>query len=265
MKTLFYYTIGYSTSYLSCLDLSIKSLRKYTDQDILILADEKLFELVSEIIPDVKCIACKNTSKSEDASMRKLDIFDYGLEEYDSVVYIDSDILIHMDIETVLPKITSPDKLYVYTESTNLENHTKSMWSLNSSTDNTWEMNGMLYGNFKSSYTESDLAFLKENKIMVFNAGLFAFRPTSTMKAHFDAVREMIKPSKIYQFYEQSYMNVYFNLSNATLRDLFTDENYIMFPDDSNYEGKIIHFCGNHGVGKKKYDLMKNYLDKYLR
>lgn len=267
MKVLFYYTIGYTSSYLSCLELSINSLRKYTNQDIMILADEPFVEIVSDLIPTVKCISCKKSYTSEKASMRKLDIFDYNIEEYDIVIYIDSDILIHMDIESLFSRIISTDKLYVYTESTDLDSHVKSMWSLNSLIEEQYlDTDGNLYGNFKSIYTENDLLFLKENKIMVFNAGIFAFKPTSMMKAHFDAVREMIKQSKVYQFYEQSYMNVYFNLSNNTIRNLFTDDNYIMWPrSDCNYEGKIIHFCGNHGVGKKKYDLMKNYLDKYLR
>ena len=106
--------------------------------------------------------------------MRKLDIFNYNIQEYESIIYIDADILVHMDIEKLTPLITSPDKLYVYTESTDIKAHSDLQWSLN-------------------TYTNENYAFFKENNISVFNTGLFGFKPSNAMRLHFENVRNLIE------------------------------------------------------------------------
>ena len=247
MKTLYYFTIGYSVTYIPCLNYAIQSLLKYKhkDSDIIVLIDESLLEIARNSLPPLTFISCSDSLTPEEASMRKLTIFDYSIEQYDAVIFIDSDIIIQMDIETLAPLITAPDQLYVSTENTDFTCHTHLNWSL-------------------CTYTEENLQFIKDNKIMIFNAGLFAFRPTDIMKTHFSNLREMIKNHTGPFFYEQSFMNVYFNLLNNTNRDVFTDANYKLFPlRNINYEGKIIHFCGEAGVGKTKYDKMKIYTEMF--
>ena len=84
------------------------------------------------------------------------------------------------------------------------------------------------------------------------------------MKNNFTKILDSIKNYTGTYFYEQSFMNVYFNLLNITNRDVFTDANYKLFPlRNINYEGKIIHFCGEAGVGKTKYDKMKIYSEMF--
>lgn len=250
MRTLYYFTIGYTITYIPCLNYAIQSLLKYKQNtnDIIILIDESLLEIARNSLPyDVIFVSCPDSLTPEEASMRKLTIFDYSIDQYDSVIFIDSDIIIQMDIEMLLPLITAPDQLYVYTENTDLAYHTNLNWSL-------------------CNYTEENLQFFKDNTVMIFNAGLFAFRPTDIMKTHFNNLRDMIKNHDGPFFYEQSFMNVYFNLLNITNRNVFTDENCKLFPlQNTNYEGKIIHFCGEAGVGKNKYDKMKTYVEMFLR
>ena len=255
MKNLFYYTLGYSEKYIDCLQLSIESLKKYSkDTDILVLIDESLLQKTESLIPGVKFVVCPNTHSPEEASMRKLKIFDYNIEDYDNIIFIDSDIIIHMDITSLFPLITSSDNLYVFSEEgenygefkgTGINLHTAFYWSLR-------------------NYTSENLDFLMRTNTKVFNAGLFAFKPTNQMKGHFTNVNTMIQNHNGSFFYEQSFMNVYFNLNQMTDRSLFT--NYIMFPDsDKDYTGNLIHFCGNVADGFSKYTRMKKYVDSFYK
>ncbi len=255
MNHLFYYTVGYSEKYLDCLKLSIESLRKYNKtSDIIVLVDESLAEKAKEYAYDAKIIRCPNSNTPEEASMRKLNIFDYDIQKYDTVLFIDSDIIIHMDINSLVPLIHSSDKLYVFSEAgenyeefkdTRINLHTAYYWSLR-------------------NYTQDNLNFLLKTDTKVFNAGLFAFKSSEKMKEHFNNVNTMIKNHTDSFFYEQSFMNVYFNLNQMTDRSLFT--NYIMFPEsDRDYAGNIIHFCGNIADGFSKYTRMKKYVDSFMK
>lgn len=256
MNHLFYYTVGYSDKYVDCLKLSIASLRKYNkNSDIIVLVDESLAEKAQAVISDVKFILCPDSKTPEEASMRKLKIFDYDIQKYSTVLFIDSDIIIHTNINTIVSSIVSYNKVYVFSEKSymypefkdrNVNFHTESYWSLN-------------------NYSQSDLDYLSNTNTEVFNAGLFAFKPTTGMKNHFIAMNNMIQAHNGPFFYEQSFMNVYFNLNGMTDRTLFTDDNYILFPnEDTNYNGKIIHFCGAVADGYTKYNKMNSYINKYM-
>lgn len=249
MKTLVYYTLGYSDKYLTCLEISIQSLRKYhNDCDILVLIDMSLIQKAKENIHNVEFIICPDSKSPEEASMRKLAIFDYNIEEYDTVIFIDTDIIIHMDVLSLAPLITKPDALYVYSEYDDINTHItlKHYFSI-------------------KHYSQDEMNYFKKNSIKVFNAGLFGFKTTPAMKTHFNSIREMVKNHTGSFFYEQSFMNTYFNLNGMTDRSVFTTENYKLFPEDNvDYKGKIVHFCGNITDGSLKSRRMKLYISKFI-
>jgi hypothetical protein len=85
------------------------------------------------------------------------------------------------------------------------------------------------------------------------------------MKNHFDNIRSMINEYKGEFFYEQSFLNVYFNKNNKTNRIVISNDNYKMHPiPHVNYEGKLVHFCGGPGNALNKYTLMTRYIWKYM-
>ena len=243
MKILYYFTIGFDKTFGQCLQLAIETLRQYSSQTIIVLLDE---DIQIELPSDVIVYKCKKTNSPEEASMRKLDIFDYPfVHTFDKVVFIDSDIVTHCDIDSIVNKIDS-EKLYVYTE--NFQNgHTHIYFSL-------------------LNYTSEQLNFLHNKNIGVFNAGLFGFIPSDTMKKHFDDIKTLIRNHTGRFYYEQSFMNVYFNLlPDSTDRSLFTDYNYKMGNiQDQSYKNKLVHFAGSGSGGTIKYINMKNYVNKYF-
>ncbi len=240
-KILYYFTIGFDKTFVKCLELAIETLRRYSSQTIVALVDED----IDVDLPGVIVYKCKKSKTPEESSMRKLDIFNYPIiYSFDKVLFIDSDIVTHCDIDSIVLKISDPEKLYVYTEDFP-GGHTHLYFSL-------------------CNYTSEQLASLKD--VGVFNAGLFGFIPSECMKKHFDGVKELIQKHTGKFYYEQSFMNVYFNLiPNSTDRNLFTDENYRMgHVKDQSYENKLIHFAGSGSGGTFKYNNMKKYVDTYM-
>jgi lipopolysaccharide biosynthesis glycosyltransferase len=249
-KYLIYYTIGYSDLYKDCIDLSIKSLKHFTkgresEYDIIILCDNSFHSSLKKMFPSIKIINSYDSKTPEIASMRKLDIFDYDIQSYDKVLFIDSDILIHSNILDYIKRIDKDDILYVCTEHKDQKQHTCLYYSL-------------------VNYTREQFEYLSNNDIHVFNAGLFGFVPSNRMKIHFDNIRNNIRNHIGKFFYEQSFMNVYFNLCNKTDRNLFTRENYILGPVYKEYKDSLLHFCGSPGNGTVKYNAMLKYSKEFM-
>jgi lipopolysaccharide biosynthesis glycosyltransferase len=250
-RYLVYYTHGYSNGYLDILKLSIKSLRSTLKEncvDIVILSDEQFVNDCNQI-DNVNVISMPNSNTPEQASMHKLHIFNaYNeIDKYDGVLFIDSDILVLYDVRMLLEQFIKSNSLYVYTESNDYNSHRCLFWSL-------------------EKYTDEQINYFKENNILPFNAGFFGFKPDETMRRHFNNVIEMIKNHVGNFFYEQSFINTYFNSYHEIITDrtVITADNYIMHPNDNhNYGNKCIHFCGSPGNSSYKLPRMMSYMNRF--
>ena len=242
MRYLAYYTVGYQASYIKVMELSIRSLRVYNpDIDIRIICDTQFRDEVSALFPYAQICKRPNSPTPETASMQKISIFQEDLSGYDTVIFIDSDILVGIPISSLLDRVVDDNRLYAYAESNNISDHSHIYWSLN-------------------TYTAEDINFFKTNYIRIFNAGLFSFRPSDAMREHFHNIQEMIRIHKGPFFYEQSFMNVYFNTRKLVDYSIWTPDNYIMHANTTSRPATILHFCGNPGNGKSKIDRMTNYI-----
>lgn len=249
MKYLIYFTVGFSRKYINILQLSIRSLRRYYDGDILVICDESFkTECIEKLGGNIIYFLQPDTKSGPESSMNKLKIFNFpNIGLYDKVLFLDSDILVHTPIIPILEGIQRPGYLYCYSESKNPEDNSLEYWSFN-------------------TYTPSEIVRFRRENILPFNAGTFAFLRCDEMKEHFKNILTMVSTHRGEYYYEQSFMNVYFNRINMTDRTLFTDQNYRMhsIPDDECLEGKIIHFAGDPSNGSKKIVKMKQYSISFL-
>ena len=179
--------------------------------------------------------------------MNKLKIFDYeNINKYNKVFFIDSDIIIHTNFNNIFNNITEDNILYVKRESLKIEDHKHIRFGL-------------------QLYTEEQIDNFKRDNIYIFNAGQFGFLNSEQMKTHFNNINNLIINHRGDYFYEQSFMNHYFN-SNKFKNDDILENNVRLFPEkDIIYENKLIHFCGDgEGEGNPKYDAMLNYFNKFI-
>ena len=245
MKTLVYYTIGFSRGYIDMLEISIQSLRKVYTGDIGVICDESMIHECQQRMSDSIVWSVPDSTSGTIASMNKLRIYDFiQVNDYDKVLYLDTDILVVNSIDSYFEKINQEGMLYVYTETTNQENHKHLFWSL-------------------QNYTEEDYAFFRRENISPFNAGTFGFVSTGEMKHNFESIGEMIATYTGSYFYEQSFMNVYFNKRNKTLRHVFTPNNYIFSPQTGKLfkDAILLHFADASVSAYRKCERMKNYLN----
>jgi lipopolysaccharide biosynthesis glycosyltransferase len=247
---LVYYTLGFDIGYLDLLYVSIKSLRKYnTKIDILVISDKLMVDKCTNKLTEfqnVKIVPCTDSISAMDSSMKKLRIFEYDISKYEKVLFIDSDILVDIDLSDMFSKIVD-EKLYAGIESFQYDFHTKPWHSL-------------------LNYTEEDLEFFKTNRIFVFNCGLFGFLNSYQMKTHFANILDIIKNYKGKYHYEQSFMNVYFNKRNLVNTNVINNKNYMLniniktlSPrpwDWSVYRNKIFHFCYARGADNKLREMI---------
>lgn len=248
-KNLVYYTLGYNSKFIDLINLSIKTLRnRNLNIDVCVLCDQSMLRVCKNVLPEnVYCICYPDSSTPQEASMRKLRIFEILTSRtYEKVLFIDSDTIVDANLDSIFSNIVSPDLLYVQTEKQDQESHREIFWSL-------------------KNYDSSTLNYFKENSILPFNAGCFGFINSNTMKQRFNDVLTLIKVHTGEYFYEQSFMNVYFNTQNITDRNVLNTNVYQLFPQkNTEYKGKIIHFTGGPGEPVAKLMNMNEYVNKYI-
>lgn len=238
MRHLLYYTVGFNPKYIDVLALSIRCVRRKNSHDILVICDESLVSVCEDAlngVANIRVVPCADSTDAMDSSFKKMNIHAYDISKYDKIMYIDSDILVDVDLEYFFNRIHG-GKLYAYAENFDVQSHTRKQFSL-------------------MSYTEKELGFLVLKKIGVFNAGLFGFEISRDMKTHFETIVAMKDAYEGKYYYEQSFMNVYFNLRNLMDTTLINDSNCQMnfCPKDiitsnriwerNRWRGKFFHFC----------------------
>ena len=206
-KNLIYFTIAMDPLYCRLLRITLFTIRATSDlknTDIMVIADDLYTPYLLELEGIDFIWTVSRNKDGVHGSMRKVEIFMYpNISRYDKIFYIDSDTFICKDVEVVLfPFIKSSSHLYVVRE--NSHEHMQPYFGF-------------------QNYTQDQLDFFKKNDIGVFNAGEFAFRNSPEMLHHFQNVYNSILNFSGTYFYEQSFLNYYFNLglNTAKLNDTF--------------------------------------------
>lgn len=225
---LVYLTVGYNPEFSKLVDLCVNSILEVGGNgiDICIMCDCDYVEYVKHL--PVKFHITGTNNSPVIASMRKLEVFNIpGIEKYKKVLFLDGDILVTKSLIPIFEAATDFSKLYVF-EETDYENpHTSVYFS-------------------HVNYTPEQLKFLEENNIKGFNCGQFLFTPTPMMKQIFSTIIKNMNNFTGEFHYEQSFMNVFFNI-NHQLTDRTMLQNHVqIYPEyKTHYPSKtIIHFTG---------------------
>lgn len=107
MKRLVYYCLGFNTNFNKILNLSLISLRKYYDDDVMVITDYdnsiKLKEL-NKMFNDVDFMYL-NANDKFIAATNRYRIYDYEKYfDYDVILYLDCDTLIINNIDSIFKK-----------------------------------------------------------------------------------------------------------------------------------------------------------------
>lgn len=231
----------------------IKNTKTTHAFDFLIICDKAMYkELLTRFERKVfafplKFFIVEVAKDAMEASINKLRVFEYPfISKYEKVLFLDCDIIVNMDLCQILTRNLDPSYIYAFKEKNDFNEHLSGFWSL-------------------GNYSTSDMEYFKKNWIFPFNAGCFILMNSQSMKEHFSNILNWIRTYRGVYFYEQSFMNVYFNTRNLVRYDVINDSNYVMFPKETkDYPNKIIHFCGFPGNGENKVKIMKKYWCKFI-
>jgi lipopolysaccharide biosynthesis glycosyltransferase len=267
-KNLLYYTV-FGVDYTMLLELSLKSLIN-TEQnknfDILLITDTYTLK----ILHTLDCLKEFNWDyhlvsqpiDGVEASIYKLKIHEYTkLKNYNKILFLDTDVICRGKFTDIFYSSTlgkfevvkSPLERRHFFDKPNLIRSATLSHSL-------------------SFFTEKNKEFILKNKPVVFNAGHFYFQNTEQMKQHFKNVLWLIEVWPSVYFYEQSFLNQYFNLNNLSsylilnkyinvTMHLFKDKTVIPEQFEKQHEDShtLIHFAGSPTKGKIKYLFIKHY------
>jgi len=237
MKKLIYYTVSGNIEYAELLKLSINSLLKNGNYvgDVLIMCDENIKKKLIFNNERIK-YHIFDIVDSNRASGNKLRIYEYDILKYDSILYLDTDILIFEDINPVFNETIKNDNFIISTEGEKSE------------IINRHHAGPLLTSKEKEKY----------KYINGINAGVFLFK--NTIK-NINILKETYKKyiyGERYECYEQPYFN--YSLLKENNFDFFLQK-YISHNGYHEIEKNkpIIHFCGGPGNYKLKMEKMNQY------
>jgi hypothetical protein len=251
MSELIFFTIGGPNGrlYVPMLRACIRSIRSFPEHmniDILVVMDRGM-KNACHAVPAQHLWDWDDVPSGVEASMRKVDIvpaIHERLPQYARVLYLDVDILVTRPILGEVFDALRPGVLNVYTEKTDQGAHLDLYYGL-------------------QKYTPEDLDAFAENQIHVFNCGHWGLVMDADLAQDFKNVSKMIRTHEGPYFYEQSFMNVYFNKAMKTQNTL---QMYVYFvpprpyPPKRSGNGPIWHFLGASTSPELKLDTMLRYL-----
>lgn len=267
-KLLIYTTIGKDKAYLNLLKTFCESLC-YTNlrsKNLLVICDKSFESEVNEICSKYAFLTCHllvvdDTLTAEEASTNKLRIFEFkDIFHYSQCIYVDLDCCFLNNLDYLFLKEADPSKLHVFVEFDDTNALFTTPWFV-------------CYHKETKQFLLSPQQrnYIKTSNKKAFNAGLFLFSINNTMKNHFCHLQSLVSihSNKYYSYFEQSFMNNFFNINNAVSYDLFTCDNIIMNVTPSkviNNNKKLIHynfFTGQDGSGKAKSEAINLFWEHF--
>jgi len=205
MRNLIYFVVGGERDYSKLLLYCINTIRCYQDNDdydIMVMCDEEYANVIREFPIQYIHITPHNPSVIH-VSMRKTEIFSFThIHEYEKVLYLDCDIVVCGSLKYMMELVKFDDILYVVPES---NDHTCSFFQMHD-----------------KPYDTKTLDEFSKKNIYAFNCGQFAFKVSKKMEQHFNDIANQIHTSydPSLHFYEQCFMNNYFNRLGAVSYDI---------------------------------------------
>ena len=258
-KNLIYFTLFGNNEYIFLQRLLLKSLnsQKYNNFDLLFITDNETKCTIQDI-PELKKhnvyyhIVASSTDPV-DASMQKLKIYEWeNISEYKNILFLDADIIVVGSIGAIF-------------ESESVKNNV-----IYSAVHNKNQSLHKTVYHCLADYTEYQLHNFSQKNITSFNAGQFFFKNTSTMKSHFENINNFISEWDGRYFFEQSFMNYYFNLLEiADTKEFDNQFKFVSINENQTSEvfdenAVFVHFMGNAGNGMGKLEFMKKHYPQYV-
>lgn len=254
-KNLIYFSAFGDPGYIDLAVPLLKGLKNqpYQNFDLLFITDaptKKRLEKIKELKNfNVHFMVQEKIKDTVEASMQKLKIYNFEkIDDYKRILFLDLDILVIGNVGSLFEERIRPNILYsgIHKFAQNIHR--------------------TVYHTIQQ-YTDAHLEMLSKLNIFAFNAGQFMFLNTSTMKKHFNNINSFIAKWNGSYFFEQSFMNTYFNTLRISNVFKFKDQfcfislNLADRHDVTNPDAVFVHYMGSVGDPRSKLD----YIEEHYR
>jgi len=258
-KNLIYFTVFGNKDYVKLLEMLVRTIGKqsYKKFEILFITDSNTLKLIKKIEELKKYQTyfhvVAGISNPVDASMQKLKIYEWlYVNKYKNILFLDADILVLGDLKQIFEsKKAKSNVFYSATHNKDTSLHKTVYHCL-------------------IDYTDAELKNFEKNKITAFNAGQFFFKNTSSMRKHFDTINNFISTWDGRYFFEQSFLNYYFNILNMSDTKTFDKQFQFVSINENQTNIKFdkdavfAHFMGNATNGEGKLNFMIKHYGEYI-
>lgn len=253
-RNLVYFTVNSDKDYLKMLRVCLRSIISNASSlkniDFIVISDS-FWEYISlrDEFPEIN-LYFRQVKKPTDgiaASMNKLRIFElhpYSLE-YQKILFLDCDIVFNRDIQKIFNLELEDSKIY------SAIHEGCHQATINTKHHNLVKFNGEMLDCFKL------------NGITAFNAGQFLMLASPKMARHFQNINLIRELWQGDFFFEQSFMNTYFNYNFASDTKLLDDFFCLFYIGDNAInsltldKSKNVHYAGNPCDGSTKLEWLR--------
>jgi len=259
-RNLVYFTVNSDKDYLKMLRVCLRSIISNASSlkniDFIVISDS-FSEYISlrDEFPEIN-LYFRQVKKPADgiaASMNKLRIFELFpyFDEYQKILFLDCDIVFNQDIQKIFTLELKDSKIYSIIHD---EYHRA---TINTKYHNLIKFNQEIVDSLNSS------------GITPFNAGQFLIRASQKMARHFQNINLIRELWQGDFFFEQSFMNTYFNYNFASDTKLLDDFFCLFYIGDNAInsltlgKSKNIHYAGDPCNGSTKLEFLKSEFQNY--
>jgi len=249
-KNLVYFSVGGSIKYLDMLELCLGSIVTHKTSNF-----EFLFICPTSWQTRIASLSClqnqtihfhtvPHTTDGVEIAKNRTKVFDFsGIEEYQNIVYLDTDIIVTDDLQLLFDTIV-PNKL--------------------NTAFNTDLADGAYKGVFHSLIFMPPERFnlIRSIGCRPFNSGQYGIKNTASMKKHFENLNWLMRVWPGEYFTDQAFMSYYFcmyNLATETFQQ-HTELFNISFKNQTPASDKLLcHFIGHCQEALPKLERMSQY------
>lgn len=219
-KNLLYYTIfDCGSGFKHIIDYNLNTIHETTSAknfDVLFITDEPTKTIleslsVTQFFNTKYHVISEKITDGVLASIQKLKIYDFQeIDNYNKILFIDADTV-------AIKNINSTFTLDVSSNSFEVSKYTFAV-------SNPFNMIHSL-----KSFSLDELNYAVRNNVKPFNAGQFMFKNTLKMRKHFENVNWLYDIWPGSYFYEQSFLNYYFNIAAKNKTNNVLDKHIALF------------------------------------
>ena len=252
MKNLIFICVFHNKDYIKLTLLLLESLHLYgnlkENTDILIYTSTEFSKIIKSscyVSENIKFKINDDYNSIDAACKSRLDFFSIpGIQDYENVLYLDSDVIVKQDLNPIFENIIEKEVIYVLEEGDIQQPYD-------------------FWGHTLFSQEEID----KMEDKTAFSSGIILFRNCPVIETLFERIkRDIIERSQVFSTYDQPY--IVFNAMKYKLYDNKKMKDYIF--DYRNCRGNtkvavetmqsLIHYCSFAGIYEDKYENMTKTL-----